>query len=70
MNRHFPLSVAARIWGALPNERLKTAVLARLGPRFLVSVWAIIFDGAGGVLLFRHTHGNYSPTPSDHRSEW
>jgi len=40
----------------LPNERLKTALVARLGPRFIVSTWAVIFDERGRVLLFHHTH--------------
>ena len=46
----------ARVWGMLPYERLKTAVLWAIGPRFLVSVLAIIFDRQGRVLLLRHTH--------------
>lgn len=53
--------MAARIWGALPNERLKTAIIARLGQRFLVSVWAIIFDELGRVLLFCHSHDRRHP---------
>lgn len=50
------LRVAARGWGVLPGERLKTALVARLGPRFMVSTWAVIFDERDRVLLFHHTH--------------
>jgi ADP-ribose pyrophosphatase YjhB (NUDIX family) len=32
-----------------------------LGPRFVVSVWAVIFDEGGQVLLFRHTHDRGHP---------
>jgi len=36
-------------------------VLAWLGPRFVVSVWAVIFDEGGQVLLFQHTHDRRHP---------
>jgi ADP-ribose pyrophosphatase YjhB (NUDIX family) len=51
----------ARWWGTLPNERLKTALVARLGPRFIVSTWAVIVDERGRVLLFHHTHDRRHP---------
>src|SRR4051794_5076216 len=56
-----PLAALLQMWGALPGESAKTWLLARLGPRFLVSVWAVIFDAEGRVLLFRHTHDRAHP---------
>lgn len=55
------LRLAARCWGSLPNERLKTALIGRLGPRFIVSTWAVITDQRGDVLLFQHTHDRRHP---------
>ncbi len=55
------LRLPARLWGILPNESLKTAVLAPFGPRFIVSVWAVVIDADDRVLLFRHTHDRAHP---------
>ena len=55
------LRALARLWGACPAERLKLWLLARLGPRFLVSVWAVVVAADGRVLLFRHTHDRVHP---------
>jgi ADP-ribose pyrophosphatase YjhB (NUDIX family) len=55
------LRIAARLWGSLPNEGVKTAVLARFGARFILSVWAVVIDADDGVLLFRHTHDRAHP---------
>lgn len=55
------LRAAARLWGALPNEQVKTELWARFGARFLVSVWAVVLDEAGRVLLFHHTHDRAHP---------
>lgn len=55
------LTVAARLWGMPPGERAKMELVARLGPRFVVSVWAVIPDEVGRVLLFRHTHDAAHP---------
>jgi ADP-ribose pyrophosphatase YjhB (NUDIX family) len=46
----------AYLWGALPGEALKTALVWLAGPRFLVNVLAVIVDDQGRVLLLRHTH--------------
>jgi ADP-ribose pyrophosphatase YjhB (NUDIX family) len=46
----------ARLWGGFPSEGLKTAVVWAMGPRFLVSVLAVVFDRDGRILLLRHTH--------------
>jgi len=51
----------SRLWGILPNERLKTSILARCGSRFIVSVWIVAIDGNDCVLLFRHTHDRAHP---------
>jgi ADP-ribose pyrophosphatase YjhB (NUDIX family) len=56
-----PRQLAARAWGALPGDGWKTHLLARLGPCFLVSVWAIVLDQHGRILLFRHTHDRAHP---------
>jgi ADP-ribose pyrophosphatase YjhB (NUDIX family) len=52
---------AARAWGWLPCPTLKLALLYLLGPRFLVSVVAVVFDEQARVLLLRHTHDRPHP---------
>lgn len=58
---HDLLRLASRLWGILPNEAVKTRVLACLGTRFIVSVWAVAIDVNDSVLLFRHTHDRAHP---------
>ena len=60
MSQHL-LIMAARLWGAIPSERLKTALVGPFGQRFLVGVWAVVFDEVGRVLIFRHTHDRAHP---------
>lgn len=55
------LRLAARLWGALPGERWRTSLLRATGPSFLVSVWALVLDERGRVLLFEHTHDRHHP---------
>jgi len=55
------LRALARLWGACPGEGLKLRLLAWLGPRFVVSVWAVVVADDGRVLLFRHTHDRAHP---------
>jgi 8-oxo-dGTP pyrophosphatase MutT (NUDIX family) len=50
-----------RLWGKLPSERLKTRLVWLLKPKFIVSVWAIIFDEQRRVLLLKHTHDDAHP---------
>src|SRR4051812_25533024 len=49
--RRAALWAAARLWGVMPNSHVKTRLLAYLGSRFLVSVWAIVLDDAGTLVL-------------------
>ncbi len=55
------LRLGSRLWGLLPNEGLKTSILAHFGARFIVSVWAVVIDPSDSVLLFRHTHDRAHP---------
>jgi len=51
----------AQAWGLFPSETIKTTLVWAMGPRFLVSVVAVVFDDRGRVLLLRHTHDRAHP---------
>jgi 8-oxo-dGTP pyrophosphatase MutT (NUDIX family) len=55
------LRLAARVWSILPGDQWRVALLKATGPSFLVSVWAVVFDDLGRVLLFEHTHDRRFP---------
>lgn len=51
----------ATLWGLFPFARVKGRLLWALGPRFLVGVMAVVFDGDGRIMMFRHTHDRRRP---------
>jgi 8-oxo-dGTP pyrophosphatase MutT (NUDIX family) len=55
------LKMLARLWSFLPGDQWRVALLKSSGPSFLVSVWAVVFDDVGRVLLFEHTHDRRYP---------